>query len=188
VATGAYAGLLKALVNAHKERAAYALAAPLGELLAAAVQAVTTLTPPGADLVCIVPVPARRATVRSRGHDPLLRISRRAAVRLRATGRPAAVSRLLSPVGSVRDQAGLSSAERAENLAKTMRARRGARPADPPVVVVDDVLTTGATAREAQRALECAGFRVAGIAAIAATRRWAADDSIDRLPLDRGGG
>ena len=74
------------------------------------------------------------------------------------------------------DQAGLGAAERAANLAGSMccpSAACAGSPATPPaaVVVCDDVLTTGATAREAQRALEAAGLGVAGIATVAATRR-----------------
>jgi orotate phosphoribosyltransferase len=52
-----------------------------------------------------------------------------------------------------------------------MRRRRGAGRPVGRLVVVDDVLTTGSTAREAQRALETAGLQVAGVAAVAATRR-----------------
>jgi orotate phosphoribosyltransferase len=42
---------------------------------------------------------------------------------------------------------------------------------DSRVVICDDVLTTGSTAREAQRALEAAGLEVLRIAAVAASRR-----------------
>jgi predicted amidophosphoribosyltransferase len=109
--------------------------------------------------------------VRRRGHDPLLRMTRHAAGAVRRTGGQATVARLLRPAARVRDQATLGAEERAVNLHGALRARRPAVSADAPVVVVDDVITTGATAREAQRALEEAGFRVLGVAAVAATRR-----------------
>jgi orotate phosphoribosyltransferase len=66
----------------------------------------------------------------------------------------------------------LGALERADNLEGSMRCRRVAA-VEPPtwVLVVDDVLTTGSTAREAQRALETAGVAVDGVAAVAATRR-----------------
>ncbi|HEY9564118.1 MAG TPA: phosphoribosyltransferase family protein, partial [Nocardioides sp.] len=80
-------------------------------------------------------------------------------------------------VGRVLDQAGLDSTERHANLEgsmscrPTVRAALSARGVRAWTVVVDDVLTTGATAREAQRALESAGVPVLGIATVAATRK-----------------
>ncbi len=127
-AAGPYDGLLKALVNAHKEHAVHALAVPLGRVLADVVRdllaAHARTTGPVTGPVLIVPVPSRRAVVRSRGHDPLLRVGRRAAVRLRRTGVDARVRQALVPVGRVRDQARLDAAARAANLAGSMRARR----------------------------------------------------------------
>ena len=78
------------------------------------------------------------------------------------------------PSGRVLDQSTLDARARAVNLAGSMAARppRGAdRQAT--LVLVDDVLTTGSTVREAQRALEERGLRVAGVATVAATRRRA---------------
>jgi len=80
----------------------------------------------------------------------------------------ATVAQQLVPTARVQEQSGLTALERAANLDRTMR-RRG-RPPRGRVVVVDDVLTTGSTAREAQRALEAGGVQVTGIAVLAATR------------------
>jgi predicted amidophosphoribosyltransferase len=103
----------------------------------------------------------------------MLRVTRRAAVLLRHWGCHVSVSSMLRTVGTPRDQTGLDADERAANLAGTMRCRRAMRPTRSPVryLVTDDVITTGATAREAQRALEESAFTVVGIAAVAATRR-----------------
>lgn len=160
-----YDGVVRAMVLALKERGVLGLAAPLGDLLALSVAAVTD------DPVLLVPVPSRPGVVRRRGHDPLLSICRRAARRVPG----ARVATLLASHGGVADQAGLSAEQRAANLAgslwcPTRRLRRlaGLRAR---VVVCDDVLTTGATAAEAQRALEASGLVVSGIATVAATRR-----------------
>jgi predicted amidophosphoribosyltransferase len=178
VAAARYEAAVKALVLAHKEQQVLALATPLAGLLAEAVRELLVHTgaardPPAAPgpPVALVPVASRPSVVRARGHDPLLRVARRAAAALRGDDLPAVVRRLLRARGRVRDQAGLSAAERAANLGGAFACPRPARCGDPPVVVVDDVLTTGATAREAQRALEEAGHHVLGIATVAATRR-----------------
>jgi predicted amidophosphoribosyltransferase len=183
MAAGEYAGALRALVVAHKERQALALARPLGEVLACVVRDLAAVAAPSGAPVALVPVPSRPAVVRRRGHDPMLRTARVAAARLRRTGTAASVRRLLVPAGRVADQAGLDAEARAANLAGAFRAR--CRAADALLVVVDDVITTGATAREAQRALEAAGHRVAGVAAVAATRRRIAGPP--SLPVSPGG-
>jgi ComF family protein len=153
VAAAAYAGPVRAALLAHKEDGRLALARPLGRALAAAVALL------GAPEAVLVPVPSARAAVRARGHDHARRLAR-------AAGRSAP---LLVPARRVADQAGLSSAGRAENLRGALRARRPLEGL--PVVVVDDVVTTGATLAEAARALRAAGADVRGAAVVAATAR-----------------
>ncbi len=175
-AAGAYDGALKAMVNQHKEHAVFALATPLGRVLADVVRDLLArlIGGPldGIGPVRLVPVPSRPPVVRARGHDPLLRVTRAAARRLRRHGVDARVSRLLVSRSPVADQSTLGAQARAANLAGSMSCRRAA--VGPELVVVDDVLTTGATAREAQRALEHAGLAVLGIATVAATRKRSA--------------
>ncbi len=170
-ATGPYDGALRAMVVGHKERRLLGLTRPLGDLLATAVLAAAGPTAP----LLLVPVPSRPAAVRARGHDPTLAMTRRAARSLRTMDRDVAVARLLRTRAGVADQAGLDADQRHVNLAGSMTCPAGAvrrhagRRAH--VVVCDDVITTGATAREAQRALEATGLAVHAVAAVAATRR-----------------
>jgi predicted amidophosphoribosyltransferase len=168
-AVGAYDGALRNLVLAHKEQARYALAGPLGGAIAEAVRAAGT----GAEPVWLVPVPSRRSAVRQRGHDPILRMSRAAAVRLRRRGIAARVVPALRLGRDVADQAALDAGRRAANLAGAydLHARLGPWLRGRACIVVDDVITTGATAAEATRALRTAGARVICVAVVAATAR-----------------
>ncbi|MCO6004875.1 ComF family protein [Actinoallomurus purpureus] len=167
-AVAPYTGAVRQVILAHKERGRTGLARPLGVGLAAAVLAAAGDT--GCP-VLLVPVPSSRASMRRRGHDPTLRIAwaaaREAAVRW---GVAVSVSRALAQRRGVADQAGLTAAERAANLAGALTVRRDVRGAT--VIVVDDVITTGATLAEAARALRAGGARVPAAAVVAATRRY----------------
>lgn len=171
---GWYDGPLRELILGHKEHQQFGLRDLLGGLLAQAVAGLCAdhVVAPQTALL-LVPVPSQPASTRTRGHDPTLELTRAAA---RHLGRHAHAARLLQ-VARVADQAGLDREQRAANLAGSMwvsarRLRRAARTTPRAwAVVCDDVLTTGATAREAQRALTASGVAVLGIACVAATRR-----------------
>lgn len=189
-AAGEYADLLRALVLAHKERRAFALARPLGHVLAGVVGGI--VGPDGRDdstLQLLVPVPSRPDVVRGRGHDPMLRIVRVAASQLRRQGHHVGVARLLRQRVPMGDQAALGHAERAANLHDSLAVAPAALRATARLgravvaVVCDDVLTTGATAREAQRALEDVGVRVAAVGCVAATRKRNGGPGPSSLPF-----
>lgn len=173
-AAAEYAATVRQLVVGHKEHRRLALRPHLARLLAIAVRGVLAT---GTGPVVLVPVPSRRATVRARGHEPTWALTRDAARMLQAEGLGVAARRVLAVRRGVLDQAGLGAQARAANLAGSLCCptpslrRLGAQHPRARLVVCDDVLTTGATAREAQRALEAVGLSVLGIAAVAATRR-----------------
>lgn len=175
------------MILGHKEHRLLAMAGPLGELLAsAAAAAVTDLLAGDADPapLLLVPVPSRPSTVRERGHEPTTSLARVAALRLAALGHPARCVPLLRTRSGLADQSGLNAGARAVNLAGAFRAhppslRRLARRGHPVhVLVCDDVLTTGATAAEAQRALRAVGLPPLAAVAVAATRRRIPDSGI----------
>lgn len=188
---GGYEGALRAVLLAHKEHGQQALARPLGELLALAVEPLLGPAPDrrraGSGPVVLVPVPSRAAAVRSRGRDPTAVLVRAAARVLRAGGHDVAVGALLATRPGLVDQSGLGIEGRAANLAGSMRVRSRAlrvlarrSPRVDGVVVCDDVVTTGATLVEAARALRAVGLPVRGAASVAATRRRASVGGIPR--------
>jgi len=176
-AATAYDGTVRAMVLGHKEHRLLALAQPLGMLLAETVAAALHDLLPAAAPLLLVPVPSRPSTVRQRGHEPTTSLTRVAAAALRAGGLDAECLAILRTRPGLADQAGLDAAGRAANLAGALRChqpalRRLARTRRPVhVMVCDDVLTTGATAAEAQRALRAVGLDPLAVAAVAATRR-----------------
>lgn len=159
----AYDTAVRDLVVAHKERGHLDLSAPLGDALA---RAATVVRPQA-----VVWVPSSRRAVRARGYDHARRLAVRAARVLAVPAVPA-----LTVTRRVADQSRLGAEQRALNLAGAFRASPGTAGAlaGLRVVVVDDVLTTGATLAEAARALRAEGVHVAGGAVVAASARRAA--------------
>ncbi|GAA5148724.1 ComF family protein [Microbacterium pseudoresistens] len=156
-----FAGAMARAVRAVKEEGRTALIRDLGPAMADAVAAALAAGD-GRGIrvpVALVPVPTSRAAFRRRGFrvpDLLCR-------------RIGAVEPVLVAARRIADQRGLDRRARVRNVAGSMRARRpGAGRA---VIVVDDVVTTGATMDEAVRALEAQGWCVIGCAATAATPR-----------------
>jgi predicted amidophosphoribosyltransferase len=171
-AAAAYDGVVRDLLLAAKERGAVGLLPLLGAALSAAVGLAVADVAVSQPLL-LVPVPSTPASIRARGDDVVLVLTRRAAAALRRGGREIAVVSLLHHVRGVRDSAGLGAADRAANLAGALGVRdagrrrlRGAT-----VVLVDDLVTTGATLAEAARALRVAGGTVHAAATVAATPR-----------------
>ncbi|MCG0289865.1 ComF family protein [Streptomyces sp. PSAA01] len=125
---------------------------------------------PGGGPLLLVPVPSARRAVGARGHDPARRIALAAAGVLRGGGRPARVPAVLRQRRRVSDQSGLDARQRRANVTGALGAVPGSGRllAAGPVVLVDDLMTTGASLAEAARAVTAAGGLVIGAAVVAA--------------------
>ncbi len=156
------------IIVAQKDRNRLDLARPLGRQLARAVLAAAEDEP----ALWLVPAPSSGASVRRRGQDHVRRMACVAAAELRALGRAVSVLPALRHRRQVSDQVGLTHMERAANLREALAVRHAAAKRVPlrPIVLVDDVMTSGSTLGEAARALRAAGGRPIGAAVLAATR------------------
>jgi predicted amidophosphoribosyltransferase len=168
VTTAPYDALMRRLISAHKERGALGLTPFLAGRLAAAVGTIVAAADVGSRPILLAPVPSARSAVRRRGFDATWVMATGVARQLNGdfdirAGRP------LAQLRSVRDQAGLGAAERAANLRGGLRATSAGN--DALVIVVDDIVTTGASLSEAARALRLVGVPVLAAATVAATER-----------------
>ncbi|SFE25276.1 Predicted amidophosphoribosyltransferases [Actinopolyspora alba] len=165
-----YRGRVRTTLLAYKEGGRRDLERPLGEHVATAVRAV--LAASGSitetDSPRLVPAPSRDAAVRRRGRAHLARLTHRAERRL--PGVRTADCLRLSP--RVRDSVGLNSGRRFENLRGGVLSRPGRLPPPgTPVLLLDDVLTTGATVLNCLRALSEAGLPVVAVLVLASACR-----------------
>ncbi|MHA7153661.1 ComF family protein [Arthrobacter sp. TMN-50] len=183
-AAGHYRSALARLLLAYKNHRRTTIGRPLQAALAGALHAaVGDLRARGETAqILLVPVPAKASSVRRRGYDPLGLLLDGLARRgeLPAGCHPARLVRYRDATHSVasafagrrrpQHQKGLGLAQRRANVRFTMTVRR-TRYRIPGAVclVVDDVLTTGATIAEVTRVLRLNGAHVAGAAVVAAT-------------------
>ena len=153
-ASGEHSGVVRLAIVAWKEEGRTSLLRPLAHLLAASVvEVVGDSSAP----VVLVPVPTSRRSRLARGADVVDQLAREAAGLLRTTGADVSVRQALRVARRTADQSGLGARERARNLAGAFALRSSESLVDTDIVVVDDIVTTGATIGEAVRALTAVG-------------------------------
>jgi ComF family protein len=146
------------LVGGFKYHRRLALGRALGEILAASLVDAGGGEPPE----LLIPVPASPARLRERGFNQAAELARHLSARL---GIPWSAG-LLVRRGSALPQRGLGRAQRRRNARGSLALERDAPRR---VALVDDVITTGATAAEASRVLRAGGAALVEIWAVART-------------------
>ena len=173
-AWGIYADPLRAAVSAWKDAGRRDLERVLVPVLAASLEGALGGAGWVDGVVLVVPAPSSRRAVRARGDTPVVDLCLAAASEVSGTtGVVLRVAPALRHVRRVEDQSGLGIVERRGNLSgaldvkplwrNVVRERR--------CLLVDDVVTTGATLAEAARALRAVGSGAVIGAAMAATQR-----------------
>lgn len=200
IAAGEYRDVLSAAILGFKNHGRTELAAPLGRGLARALECAgpPAAVPeragspmPGPTL--LVPIPSTGSGWRRRGYDPVALLLRTLTREGRLPPELAAARVLGSKIklpGRRRHQKGLGRAARRNNVRNTFKIKAGWRRKIRPsanrhgqtVLLLDDVLTTGSTLREATKTLEKAGFVVCGAVVLAAARAPEGNTQITPMP------
>jgi predicted amidophosphoribosyltransferase len=161
-----YSPVAKNILLAAKEQSIKSADQLVRSAMAASLQVLFQKYPNSA----LVPIPSAPASNRRRGRDF---INEMAIFVAKDMG--VGVLQLLEQQRLVRDQSKLNIASRRENLAMALsiKPQLGGNYSSESVVILDDLVTTGSTINEANRALTKAGFKVqaAATACVALRRR-----------------
>ena len=171
VAYGLYQGRMKAAIHALKYDRLHPAARMLGRMLAQAI-AQLALDAPGEMLV--VPVPLHRSKHAERGFNQARALAEYALGFLRKSHpewRLTLASSTLMRLRPTVSQAGLTSRQRRLNVRGAFTVSDPATVDSKHILVVDDIFTTGATARAASQALMRAGAASVWVATLARARR-----------------
>ena len=178
VAYGPYQGRMREAIHALKYDRVRGAARELGSLMALAIAQMAGEAP--AEML-VIPVPLHRAKYAQRGFNQARSLAAEALKSLRKTHpawRLQLASKTLMRLRATDSQAGLTPRQRRLNVRGAFTVTDPAAVAMRHVLLVDDILTTGATARAAARALMQAGAASVRVATLARASRigWSKND------------
>jgi ComF family protein len=164
---------MKDAIHALKYDRLHPAARRLGRMLAAAIAQLASEAP--AELL-VIPIPLHRTKHSQRGFNQARALAREAITALRATHpewRLTLAPSTLMRLRATDSQAGLTPRQRRLNVRGAFSVADSAAVAKQHILLIDDILTTGATARAAARALARAGAASIWVATLARARRIA---------------
>jgi ComF family protein len=166
-----YDGRMRAAIHALKYDRVHSAANRLGSMLAVAI---AQLLPEAPAEMLVIPVPLHRSKHRQRGFNQARALARHALESLRKSEpqwhlslAPSTLMRLRS----TESQAGLTPRQRRRNVRGAFKVSDPAAVRGKHILLVDDILTTGATARAAAQSLLRAGAASVYVATLARARR-----------------
>jgi ComF family protein len=173
VAYGGYHGRLRSLVHLLKYDGMQPVAGRLGALLADSLESFAASEAAPRQML-VIPVPMHASKQRQRGFNHAELLAGAAIMEMRRRHPQWALhleTSLLKRVRVTVSQAGLTTHQRRQNLRGAFFAPRPARVAGRHVLLIDDIYTTGATARACSRVLMNAGAASVRVATVARAQR-----------------